>query len=716
VRLGGGPRRPHSIPRRQLAIVLALATLFGLYIACRPSLSPPGVHERGLFAHGVAKSEILVDTTTSDLVDRDQDVLGPPSLALTYALYLQTDPARGMVAARLGLPPGAVAASGPFTYVLKRPNLTVARQIPVAKTPVPKDSKYRLLLDVAEARPMLTIYAEAPTQREARVMVGAAEDALRRYVDFQQKSFPINEESRSVLRKLGPIDGATVNRHAGIQFAIAMFLLTCVTGFVIIYRRARRRSAAVGVGPREDPEDPPNPATDNWPHTKRLMPWALAGFLCMLYLIPFAAVTLPLPLPGDGVLDRPVLMAIAGLWIIALVSMRGSARPHIRFTRVHLAVLIFFTICCLSLAVNADELAARGEFGLGLKKLILIGSYVLFFLIVASGIRPLEVQRFVKLLLVLASLAALGTIIEFRFDFNVFYWVATKMFPGMVAMPADMFGVDEIGRVNIYGPTSLPLELAGLLAMAVPFAIVQLLDAEDRRHRLIYGAILAILLAGAFSTGKKTSILVPALGVLLILAYRPRALRRLIPVGLCLTVLINVLAPGMLWSLYFQLVNFGNVQSTQDRASDYDAVGFDFSSHLLIGRGFKTFDPHVYRVLDNEFLGLLIGVGLLGMLVYSSILVFAATAAHRTIRRGDPMRAPHALAASAAIATYGLANAFFDVLSFPHVPYLMFFIAGMILALREPQPAADLPPPLLVRTRAPATGPPLRPVPEPVEA
>ncbi len=64
-------------------------------------------------------------------------------------------------------------------------------------------------------------------------------------------------------------------------------------------------------------------------------------------------------------------------------------------------------------------------------------------------------------------------------------------------------------------------------------------------------------------------------------------------------------------------------------------------------------------------------------------------AAHRTIRGPDPRRASLALAGVRRGRGDLLASALFDVLSFPHVPYLLFFIGAMIVALREPSPANE---------------------------
>jgi len=100
-------------------------------------------------------------------------------------------------------------------------------------------------------------------------------------------------------------------------------------------------------------------------------------------------------------------------------------------------------------------------------------------------------------------------------------------------------------------------------------------------------------------------------------------------------------------------------------------------------------DSVLYRILDNEYLGLLITTGLLGILAYVSIFGAMMSSAHRTIRGPDPKRASLALAAFASVGVTAVASLLFDVLSFPHVPYLLFFVAAMLVALREPSPTHE---------------------------
>ena len=186
--------------------------------------------------------------------------------------------------------------------------------------------------------------------------------------------------------------------------------------------------------------------------------------------------------------------------------------------------------------------------------------------------------------------------------------------------------------------------------------------------------------------------MVPAAVILILLAYRPRqVLRLMLKLGLLLGVLVHFVAPAAIGGVISQLEpgHLNSALTTTDRTARYDAVTPDVLSHPLLGRGYESYDPQKYRILDNQYLALLITVGLIGLIAYLAIFGAMMLAAHTTIRGPDPRRASLALGAFATVAAIGIASALFDVLSFPHVPYLLFFVGAMIIALREPSPTPE---------------------------
>jgi hypothetical protein len=674
--------QPHP---RTVGLLVLLAALAALLSAYSPSLSPLGLHPRGL-TMGAAKAKVLLYTSaigsapTTISSETKADTYLAAQSAVQYDLYLQSNEATSTIARDLGLRDQRVVASGPFTLLLGLGNL------PHPQPPDPRslNHSYRLLLDVDGATPVLTIYGQAPSAHAAIELVDTARNVLTRHVLNQETAQRQADGEAAIVRPLGPTTGGLVDPGVQWQLMAFVFDLVLALGGSLLYAlalRGRRARAADAL----DLLDDESFASDDWPHTKRVLPWGLAAFMAMLFVVPFQSIELP----GGANLDRPLLVALALLWFCTLALVSGAARPRVKFTGVHYAAFAFFALCCLGFALNGGTLANMDEVGLAAKKLALLFSYILFFVIVASVVRPREVPRYVALMVGLGTVLALATILEYRTHYNIFYSLWARVLP--VTIPSELDTSDSIGRLNVLGPTDQPLELAALLAMVLPFALMGSIEAATRRRRLLYIAAVGLLLAAGVATSRKTSLVAPAAAILLLAVYRPRTVvRSLLGLALVLGVLVHATSPGALGSVFEQLEpgHVNTVATTTDRVARYDAVMPDIMSHLLIGRGYGSYDPHKYRILDNEYLGVVIAVGLLGLVGYAAILLAMMVLAHRTIRGPDPRRASLALASLASVGVILVVSALFDVFSFPHVPYLLFFIGGMIVALRNRSPVS----------------------------
>jgi hypothetical protein len=414
----------------------------------------------------------------------------------------------------------------------------------------------------------------------------------------------------------------------------------------------------------------------DWPDTTRLLPWALFGFLAMIWVIPFDSIVLPLGLPVDATLDRIFLVAIVGTWLLSDRAI--PAGRSVRHSPIHWAFAIFTLIAVFSVLNRGEALVRVGGLELAIKQLALLASYGIFFALAASIIRPTELPKLIKALLVLSCFTAVAVIVEYRFGINVFHdWIG-PLFPGYVR-PGDLGSYDSIGRKLIYGPAVQPLAVAVMFSMALPFAFAWLLKAKEQRERILYAAVVLLLVGGALATQKKTSMVGPLVCILVLCAYRPRAMARLAPLAVVLIGVAHFLAPGALGAVVDQLApgTVTKVNTTQDRVSDYSAVKPDLADHLLLGRGYGSYNQKQHRILDNQYLTLGISVGLIGLLGYLAIFATSFLSAHRVARCGDPDRAPPGLAAAAAIVVTLIAGAILDLLAFPQLPYLFCFIAAI---------------------------------------
>lgn len=418
---------------------------------------------------------------------------------------------------------------------------------------------------------------------------------------------------------------------------------------------------------------------DEWPHTRRPLPWALAGFLVMLWLLPFDSVDLPIPLPLDAKLDRPFLLLLVALWALSLAGARRS--PRLRGSLVHYAFAAFVLVAVVSLVQGADVTVRLGEFELGVRKLALLLSYVALFFIVASSVRPGEVRPFMKLVCGLAALTAIGVLWEYRTGFNVFFELTEKVLP--VSLPAELGNVDSLGRKAVIGPTIHPLAPAMMMACAMPYALISMYDNRELRGKILWGGLAALLFAAALATGRKTSLVAPLASIVVLVAFRPRMLRQLLPAAVGLLVIAHIAAPGALGGVGDAILpqNLFKTDSAMNRQSDYAAIRPDVIDHPFLGRGYETYDQKKYRILDNQYLTTMIGTGALGVIAYFSIFLAIFLVAYRVARNRKGDSAAIAIAIAATTVALALGSALFDLLAFPQIPYLLCFFAGFAVVL-----------------------------------
>jgi hypothetical protein len=680
-----GATRGRGAARLRWAVAIALLGAVAAMLASyRVSLQPLGLHPREV-QFSAAQAEVEVDTGSTELgVNRlNAQLESVGHVARVDALLLKTDVARQIAGRAAGVPGKQIVVSGPFNLLLNRANHAATG--PAITDPTPVASNYRLVVDFDGRDPMITLYAQAPTTRAAVAIVESMRTLLGQWVAHQEKTFPLQPDFRAVIRPLGPATGGVVDLGARWQLIALIFGLTMVCGTSLMLAVERRRLNAGVDGHSLGRLGEGSRGGDDWPHTRRVLPWALVAFVVMIFLVPVDAMSLPVHLPLNSKPDRVLLVAIVLLWVATLATVSGAARPRLQLTKAHFAILLFVAICFVSVPLNGHFLAINQEVTPVLKKLLLLISFVVFFVMAASALRPREVPRLITLVIGLGVFVAIAAIVERTMKYNVFYSLWGKVVP--LQLPLELDKLDGIGRLSVDGPTAEPLELATLLAIVLPFAIVDAVQARSLARRIVYLLAVAILLGGSVATGRKTGVLAPACGVLVLIAYRPRQMLRAIAVAaLPLFVTVHLMAPGQIGSAFAELLpgQATAALTTKDRVARYDAVRPDVMSHVLIGSGFQSYDPVKNRILDNEFMGLMIGVGGIGLAAYLGIFIVLLAMGHTMIRGPDPRRAATALALQAAIVTTAVANALFDELSFTHVSYLFFFLAALVVALRTP--------------------------------
>ncbi|MGO9954545.1 MAG: hypothetical protein ACLP50_00950 [Solirubrobacteraceae bacterium] len=703
------PVRRRRGARRRWLLCLALCTVVAAVAAA--------ANASGDLVVAGATTEATIDPPRASVV---ADRIGAAQLesltarTLLLGELMSTPPVIADIAQRAGVAPDLLSVS--TTYLQGIPEQMLGPDLEVRGVQIIKmRAPYQLDIQPDPNVPRLEIYARAPTIPGAEQLADAAVPGLMAYLRADAISHGVDPATQVDVEQLGSARGALISSRAKDEIALLTFVIALglcaatLLGAVGIrrgWRRAARSrrladmpgsAAAAPLAPAATPSSLAGrarakaaPLVDDWPHTTRILPWMMAAFLVVLWLVPFDSIQLGgSSLPVDLKFDRIVLPIIAVVWLLA-VAAGGRSAPRMRLSWIHVGILGFAALACLTFVVNAHYLDQTLQLSRGVKQLILLGAYVTFFLMIASIVRPSEVPAFLRYTLVLAVLAGIGTIIEYRFQYNVFYDLAHRLLPGFQVGTAQSSSVDNLGRRLVEGPAEVPLEAVGMFTMALPIALVGITDARRWRNRILYTLAAAILLAAAVSTERKSGLLGP-LGVIVTLAYFRRAqLVRIVPLALVLVVAVKVLAPGALGGISGQLApgNLG-VNTVSERVVRYDAIRPDVWLHLAVGQGFGVYSV---RVLDNEYLDRLIEGGVIGLIAYVVMLLTIAFAAIGPIRRREPVVETIGIVAAAAAVGTLVLSATYDSMGFPHVPYILFSLAGLLaVALRSAGGADAMP-------------------------
>jgi hypothetical protein len=694
--------------RRRLAVLALSALVGGLFAVVNSGIVggfPPKLRPHHLqIAAATAYVNVDLPSPTPPLADRradpPEDIQTMIKRAELVGRLIVSQPVLSRIESRCHIAAGDLSGLGRITAnvpsaVTEPDSERRASDIAASQTP------YRLEVQGRPATPIVDIYAQAPAVAAADCVADAAAPAVTDYMRVLAQAKGISQDKVERVQPLGPARGGPVDGGATVTIAFLTFLTMFGLTFAALAgagRLRRRRAQRL----QEPPEPAPEPERetpgrrDSWPHTTRLLPWMLAGFIALLWLTPFNDISLNASLPIELRLDRLVLPFVVLVWLLAFVA-GGRVAPRMRMTGIHVALGAVLACAFLSVVTDARYLNHSLELQLSLKKLPLMLSYVSVFVIAASAVRRSEVQAFLSYTLGLGVIVALGMIWEYRMKTNLFWHWSEQLLPGSFTIDgtADAVGLDNAGRRIIRGPAEVPLEAVAMLTMALPIAFVRIIHARTWRPRILYGLAVCALFAAALATYRKSALIAPVSVIVTLAWFRRRELLRLAPLGMVMLILISSISPGAIGSTVRQFTRSDAtaVPTVSDRISDYDAIRPDVWSHLLLGRGWGSYNHASYRILDSEILTRTIEGGVIGLIAFLMLGATVVACSRRTIAARDPARAPVALIGASIAVAFLVLGTLFDELSFPHAVYIFLYLVGLeTVVLRDDgraEPAAE---------------------------
>lgn len=410
----------------------------------------------------------------------------------------------------------------------------------------------------------------------------------------------------------------------------------------------------------------------------------LTAFLVALIVIPSDLIFGPLGSAGTP--GEVIGMGLFAAWLTASVGhlgRRGRTEPIRIFAWLFVGAVLISYVAANSRAMFSAE-ARAADAGL-----LLVCSWMGVLLMAMDRIPTRErldvlLRRLVMLAGALATLGLLQFVTKMPFTNYL-------QVPGLATNQSlvSLYGRDGLTRPA--GTAVHPIEFGAVLTMVLPIALHYAMADAHRRPLHRWYPVLAIGFAVPISISR-SAVLSVLVALCFVLPTWSRAARRHAYVAiLALSGAVYVTVPGLLGTITNLFTGIQSDSSAQSRTGSF-SLAYDFISRApIFGRGFLTFLP-AYRILDDQYLGLLIETGIVGLLTFLGLLVSGVIGGLRVRRTANPIDSQLGVSLAASAASALASFALFDAFSFPMAASLIFLILGCIGALRRfaHTPSADI--------------------------
>jgi polysaccharide biosynthesis protein PslJ len=370
-----------------------------------------------------------------------------------------------------------------------------------------------------------------------------------------------------------------------------------------------------------------------------------------------------------------------GLWWLWHGVQHGFSRRKPHSSRIRSVALLFLAAGIISYIVAQLRALPEQEVSTADTGLIRLCAWVGILLLAHDGVT--DGDRFLVLLrrLVAAggALALLG-LIQF---FTKRSWIDAISIPGLTQGQGFSNVQARDGFARAAATAQHPLEYAMVLVMVLPIALTLAMQETTRSRLQRWVPVGAIVIALTLSVSRSAIIGLVAGMVVLAPSWSSPVKRITAVVVAAGAGLLYFLVPGMTGTIVGLFTSMFSDASSNSRTGSYDVALAVFDRSPLLGRGFGTFQPE-YRILDNQYLQLLIEMGLLGLTLLFVLIAAAAITSAATEKHvgANALRQQLGRALLASITSGAVLLAFFDAFSFPMAVDTFFLILGLCGACR----------------------------------
>jgi hypothetical protein len=409
----------------------------------------------------------------------------------------------------------------------------------------------------------------------------------------------------------------------------------------------------------------------------------LTIYIVLLFALPSKLVIGPLG--GAGAPANVFACGCLLWWVLRQLSQsRSAVEPEpttttVRPRPVRAMMLVFCLLVLASYIASMTRSTTETELNSADTALILMAGWLGLVLMAGDAFTSLDgLHKLVRRIAVGVGIVALIGILQF---FTGLTLVDVIQIPGLKVNNGGVASLeDRQGFTRVAGTTINPIEFGVVVGSMLPLCLHSALtDTGMRAVRWLPVVCVAIAIPLSIS---RSALIAVGVALAILFVTWDRRMRVAAAAGVLVVAGgVFVVIPGMLGTLSGLFTGVQDDSSALSRTDSY-ALALDFVGRSpWIGRGFLTFLPE-YRTLDNQYLGLLIDLGLLG--TGALVTMFAVAIAYGIYCRcrvTDPRTRSLLVSMIAALSASAVSFAFFDALSFPMIAGLTFLLIGMIDSL-----------------------------------
>ena len=311
--------------------------------------------------------------------------------------------------------------------------------------------------------------------------------------------------------------------------------------------------------------------------------------------------------------------------------------------------------------------------------LLLLAASTALVLVVAESIRSMaDALQVIRALLTGAFFCCLVGVVQFTFRVNPVEWIQAAM-PGFTYNGGDTPFQIRGALMRVAGTTFHSIEFGVVASMLIPLSIWRALNDPSGR-RWFHWAQTALLVFAVATTVSRSGILALMVALVVFLPFLPRVIRRrLLLASPFVVAALFLFVPGFVGTIGAALGADSSDPSIATRVNNYPRVALMLDTRPFLGAGPGNYSPpDALKILDNQYLGAIVTLGLVGLVATIAYFVLPGISAILAARAAaDPVLKGLAGAVAAGTLVAAACSMTFDSLSFPVFALLYPALVGL---------------------------------------